>query len=167
MKYNREIERKFRVVGSTSLGFVADYLHTIFPEAKRTEEYNFDTFWRQPGVDFIRLRDNTRELTAKLSDRGDTFNRVEENLKVDNAWEALRWGRLVFGKPAGSLNKHAYIFEAPEFFVCVYEVNRELFLEVEAGSESTVTEVSERLKKLIDLYAEPRSLYQIFIGGAA
>lgn len=178
MEFKREIERKFIVKGTTYeearkfLGTLAiPDLHAI----------SYDLYWEAPNVDFVRLRDNSQELTVKVTDKGTVVDRIEENVLVSDESMATagRLLTLLFGPPKMKLTKkfsvyrmyepaakHLMTYKYNEVVVCLYQVKEDptkrLFLEVEANSLDVVDEFLREIHAKLTMTAENRSLYQIF-----
>lgn len=165
MKYNREIEKKYVVTGA-SPGRVWERLIDLFGPNTTYSGVSTDTFWKQSGTDFIRLRRNTNELSVKITDKATIEDRVEENVVVKDFDTALRFATAVFGEPVGTLEKNFHVLEAPNFVIALYTVTGypELYLEVEASNISIVTDVSDIITDHFQMRQEMRSLYQIIFG---
>jgi hypothetical protein len=166
MIFKREIENKYIISG---LNYQECHLilSDILPFIQKVENgVSTDTFWAQEGVDFIRLRENTKELTVKVSDKGSTQDRIEENLVVEGIEDAARWATAVFGKSIGMLTKAYTVYFLNEGVVSLYMVegSATIYLEVEAPTVGMVEQLSKYLGTKFDLTIEPRSLYQIFFG---
>jgi hypothetical protein len=172
--YRREIERKFVIEGE-SYESVCNKLGMVSKQIE-PDQTSHDLYWHAPGVDFVRLRQNSRELTVKVTDKGHILDRVEENAKVDPSDMAscARIQTLLFG-PAMKLTKRFSVFEiatspAPgtsyNVVLCAYQVEGDpkerVFFEVEAESLPIVDYVLEREGADFTMTAESRSLYQIF-----
>jgi hypothetical protein len=172
--YRREIERKFVVAGETYES-VCNKLSKVSKQIE-PDQTSHDLYWEAPGVDFVRLRQNSRELTVKVTDKGSIIDRVEENAKIDPADmpSCARIQTLLFG-PALKLTKRFSVFElaaspAPgtlyNAILCAYQVEGDskerVFFEVEAESISIVDYVLGREGSMFTLSGEGRSLYQIF-----
>lgn len=174
MNYQREIEKKYvltaRNLPQDELFYAARWqLKMLFPEAESLEGSSTDVFWKQPGTDFIRLRRNTKELSVKVTDKDTIEDRVEENVVVEDYDTAARFSTAVFGTPAGTLEKNYFVLTNPDnTVVCLYTVtgDERVFLEVEAGDISRVTEVSDHLMDYFDMKQEMRSLFTIMFGDA-
>lgn len=162
MNFKREIEKKFVVQGGYSFAEVDKFLSLFLPDAHVEEGVSTDYFWASPNVDFIRLRENTKELTVKITDKLTIEDRVEENLKVKFE-DAQRWANAVWGNETLRLKKTFKVYYDQFFIVSLYTVEgrSELFLEVESDLMATVNQVSGSLKQIYDLKQEMRSLYQI------
>jgi len=169
MSYKREIERKY-ILGETSYENAKFRLDILFPEADVNESVSTDTFWDQGGVDFIRLRRNTSELSVKVTDRGTIENRIEENVVVADFDTAKRFADLVFGDPVGELEKNFCVYKlggGVELALYTVTGDERVFLEVEAPTLQQVIEHSEELHRHFLMRQETRSLYQLIIGEAA
>ncbi len=172
MNYNREIERKFILGTDQTLQQVRRDVCALLSDPCPLDATSVDRFWKAPNVDFLRLRDD-RQMTVKVTDKGDILDRVEENVSVDDVATCERLLTLVYGKPE-TLTKTYSVWSVVEgvaadireiSVVCVYQVRGDsrVFLEVEADDMEAVDETTEYLKKYLDLVPEHRSLYQIFI----
>ncbi len=160
----REIEKKYRVLVANAEDVEDFILEDLKGEVLEDQEVSIDNFWRAAGVDFVRLRANTRELTVKVSDKGSTFDRIEENVVVDDLEIARRFCTLLYGH-AVELTKTFSVYSLPGGVVLsLYTVNgcEDLFFEVEGPSAASVNEVSEVFEQEFELEREQRSLYQIF-----
>lgn len=165
----REIERKYVVgtPGANTLTDVERYLDHKFSSAEKVPlQVSRDVFWTFPGVDFVRLRQNSRELTIKRTDKDTIEDRVEENLLVPSFRAGLRWAVATFGDPIGSLEKNFVVYYLPTFIVALYQVtgDNRIFLEVEADAIGIVQEVERELREHLMLDQQYRSLFQIMIG---
>lgn len=165
IKYNREIEKKF-VIQSKDLPTL------LKPEISE------DIFWKAPHVDFIRYRENTRELTVKFSDLGVVTDRIEENVIIekDSVESLKRLLTLLHGPACKKLTKifkvrKYHISPAPgvEYTVHVsrYKVLEDVkcreFLEVESSSMEAVDYFVKTELSQLHLVQENRSLFQIFM----
>ena len=165
---NREIERKFTVEGLT----YEDALEALkrgFPCT--VDATSYDLYWEAPNVDFVRLRENSRELTVKVTDKGTVVDRIEENVKLERGAmkDCKRAMTLLYGKPL-KLVKEFAVFEESTI-ICLYKVEGDpknrVFLEVEADDIYMVDrEVSYLINRLrFALTPVPYSLYQLFSEG--
>jgi len=172
--YKREIERKFVLKGVT-------YGHAFVWLANRTSmtanSESFDQYWKGTGVDFIRLRENSHEITVKVTDKGTVVDRIEENVEVspEAMEDARRALTLMFGPSCLTLTKRYSVFDAEiipapdtkfKAIICLYEVENDpeqrVFFEIEAESLTIVDEFVQRMPKDFTLTTETRSLFQIF-----
>src|SRR5271169_6747694 len=125
MDYQREIEYKFTVSGmawSDLLAFLdSNYNTTLQPQTSH------DLYWKNDKVDFIRLRENSRELTVKLTDMGTIVNRVEENVVIADAESMAACERMqtLLNGPAMKLTKTFAAYEASSVIVCAYTVHND------------------------------------------
>lgn len=167
MNFKREIEKKFTVNGGFTFGDLDRFLSLFLPNAEKEVGYSQDMFWEGPNIDFIRLRENTKELTVKITDGDSIVNRVEENLIVQNLEDAKRWATAVFGPSTGTLKKVFNVYYDTSFIVSLYQVEGfpALFLEVESDSLQVVNDVSGALQQMYDLEQQQYSLYDICIKG--
>lgn len=173
--YKREVERKFIIQGM-SYELAYGYLSFLFDPSVKTTT-SFDLYWPAPRVDFVRLRENSQEITVKVTDKGSILDRIEENVQVEDMGAAQRLLTLLYGNPI-SLTKKFSVFDtvvrpAPgtnfPAILCLYQVEGDplgrVFFEVEAESLAVVDYVLDTLTGRLDLKAEIRSLYQIFSKG--
>lgn len=163
----REIERKYRVLDMVSLNLLHHHISSLCSSMIELQEgTSLDYFWTLPGVDFVRLRENTRELTVKITDKEDITDRVECNTVTEDFYKTLEWARTTLGKEVGYNKTHFYIYYLPRCEVTIYEVQGydQVFLEVEAGSIDIVDEVEKELSETITLKQEFKSLFQILFG---
>jgi hypothetical protein len=169
MLYRRELERKFVVDEEKSLKELDRDICAILQDHDPYRATSYDRFWRHPTVDFIRLRENSSELTVKVTDKGTILDRIEENVVVDDLKTAARFANLLFGDPV-ILVKTFSVWNtklpgapAPGT-VCLYQVKGDsrVFLEVEASDLETVDAMTVFVDKYFDLTIETRSLFQIF-----
>lgn len=188
MKYEREIERKFTVEGLTYLQ-VYNCIHDKFDAhffigEVEDNAISFDLYWpgNKVNVDFIRLRENSRELTVKVTDKATIVDRIEENVIIapGSMLAAERQQTLLFGAPL-KITKRFSVFdccitsyngdqEIEELaIICLYTVaddpKKRVFLEVEAKDLALVDRVVTVLMKRLTLTPVPHSLYQIFKEG--
>jgi hypothetical protein len=164
--FKREIERKYRIMDDVSMYTAHSWLRTMFRDCRIDAGISSDQFWTGQGVDFIRLRTNTKELTVKITDKGTIEDRVEENLPVKDLVDAQRWSTAVFGSPVGTLEKVYQIYYTPHCIVSLYEVTGypALFLEIEAEELDTVKAVEADMREQFTLAQEHRSLFEIIFG---
>jgi hypothetical protein len=172
MEYKREIERKFVVDIDYNAANIL--LGNVFSNGRWViEAVSFDLYWKAPNVDFIRLRDNSNELTVKVTDKGTVTDRIEENVVVerDSMATTERLLNLLYGKPGLTLFKKFSVMslktDNTEAVICLYEVYNDpkarVFLEVESDSIEIVNSVVECVETYFVMYPETRSLFQIFI----
>lgn len=164
MTYNREVEKKF-VVSAPLIDVWLRILKT-FPTGEILSGRSTDTFWKQPGVDFIRLRKNTSELSVKVTDKHTIEDRVEENIVVADFDTAARFATAVFGPEVGTLEKNYRVLTTPTFVIALYTVTGydQVYLEVESENLEIVTEVSLMIQEHFTMCQEMRSLFQIIFG---
>jgi hypothetical protein len=166
-RYAREIERKFTVDGISYEKALADLKERYSFILDAT---SYDLYWKAPNVDFIRLRENSRELTVKVTDKGTVVDRIEENVKIEKGAlsDCTRLLTLLHGEPMMLVKKFA-VLHSPMTTICLYQVAEDLkervFLEVEASALDYVDHTVANLKRHLDLTAVPYSLYQIFSEG--
>ncbi len=162
MEYKREVEKKYMLY-DTNYEEAKSILSKRYPIIE--DAVGVDWFWRVPGVDFIRLRQSSRELTVKVTDRGDITDRIEENVVVSEVDRAYAFMSLTHGDPCLTLTKEFCVFKAPDAILCLYRVledkARRTFFEAEA---STIEQVNLATVKVpLPLILEKRSLFQIFM----
>ena len=171
---NREVEKKFVVKGLT---YEEAYAVLRDRYACRIDATSYDLYWAAPNVDFIRLRENSRELTVKVTDMGTVTDRIEENivLEKDSMPDATRAMKLLYGEPMKLIKTFSvfdtlvykmFAHEYGKVVICLYQVygdpQRRVFLEVEATGMNSVDTVVTSLENKLDLEWVPYSLYQIF-----
>lgn len=174
MKYNREIERKFILNHLT----YNEAMDTLFWQAKATAfeitttTVSKDWFWKAPNVDFIRLRENSLEMTIKVTDKGTTVDRIEENVVVDRGSLGTSKAFLtkLFGPSCLSLTKEfivlEYMHKGSQVTLSLYtvkedELNR-VFFEVEGASLESVDSFINEVLPDMGGTVETRSLFNIF-----
>lgn len=170
--YNREIECKFTVEGKTyeeALAILKNHYTCV------CDATSYDLYWKAPGVDFVRLRENSRELTVKVTDKGTVTDRIEENVVIErkSLKDCVRLNTLLHGDPM-KLVKDFSVFKVTNYagwssvVVCLYKVNEDpkqrVFLEVEDSDKDIVEEEVQYLatELRLNLTPVPYSLYQIF-----
>jgi hypothetical protein len=167
MKYEREREKKFVLSDITmalAIMLLRDYAGlSNYSDLRGTST---DTFWDQPGVDFVRLRKNTNELSIKITDKSTIEDRVEENILVADYNTAFRFACATFGQPKGVVEKDYYVLDNFECTFSLYRVTGldQLFLEIEAPTMSQVNRAQKDLERIFHMKQEMRSLYQIVFG---
>lgn len=175
MNFNREIEKKYVLVRGASTSSLKDQyyaaifrLNSLFPEGEVIDGSSTDTFWKQPGTDFIRLRRNTSELSVKISDKGTIEDRLEENVIVKDFDVAQRFATATFGQSVGTLEKNYFVLTMPNFIISLYTVTGDdrLFLEIEADNVDIVTDVAGILMDYFEMKQEHKSLFQLIFGDA-
>jgi hypothetical protein len=166
MKYKREIERKY-VIPNLDYHQALTVLTNIFSPLSEYEGVSTDTFWMAPDVDFVRLRENTKELTVKITDNDSIEDRLEENIVVGDYDTARRFACATFGLPVGTLEKTFLVLELGNgATISLYEVTGDdrLFLEVEAESLTDVIEIEEVLREDLILVQQDKSLFNLIFG---
>lgn len=163
----REIEKKYRV---KNFGFnqTCRNLREVFASMDRG--VSTDVFFKSPGNDFVRLRQNTLELTVKRTDKGSTVDRMELNLNLDRSNKdtfnfARKWATEVFGPEVGKLVTGFEVFHTGLAAISVYHthLSEDVFFEIEVQDEKDIQAVEDRWK-FLGLEREERSLFQIFFG---
>lgn len=166
MKFRREIEKKYVVSNYGNYRTLLTYVDTLLEPWRKENGVSKDVFWKHEGVDFIRLRENTLELTTKVTDKEDIVDRVEENLVVASFEDGMQWANTVFGESAGEFKKEYTVLYTANAIVSVYRVledNEErVFLEVESDTLEKVNLVCDIMNEHLSLKQEYRSLFQIF-----
>lgn len=179
----REIEAKY-TIDAPSLGWTLDIL------GKRVESLPFllinrsihDCFTQDfyfpahKSVSNIRLRDSygidnngfskqLKEITVKSKDQGNNFNRIEENINIDDCLPAHRALSLLFGTPQTVLNKEEQVFWTDDgMIISIATVNDydQLFLEIEGPTEELVLKYCTLFENVFDMKKETRSMLEIF-----
>lgn len=163
----RERERKFILTGKSFAK--ADALLANVGELIE-EGTSSDKFWIAKGVDFIRLRQNTSELTVKVTDKGTVQDRIEENVIVASLATTERYLNLVHGPSVGTLTKTFSVYSVTlgddTHTVSLYTVlgHDEVFFEVEADTLDIVNAACEDYYLLFDLEPVDQSLFQYVLG---
>lgn len=172
MKYCRELEQKFVVDEPRTLQQLDRDVCAILRDPAPYRATSFDRFWKAPNVDFLRLRENSHELTVKVTDKGSILDRIEENVVVKDLDTAVRLATLLFGEPLKLVKTFSVwntkLPDAPSHgVVCLYQVEGDprVFLEVEANDVETVDAMAAYMQRYFKLRQEMRSLFQIFFGG--
>ncbi len=176
MKFNREIEKKF-VVNNYTYREAYDLLfHSNIPDKLLMTQQSIDTYWLAPGVDFIRFRANTNELTVKVTDKGTVTDRIEENVILNEKEmnNLHRFMNLVHGEPVLKLIKTFSVFEYSymangcriPLHVSLYYVQEDLkkrvFLEVESENLQIVDNFITNYLDKFDLKQVNKSLFKLF-----
>lgn len=166
---NREIERKFTVEGLT-YDEAIEVLKSV--STCTIDATSYDLYWAAGNVDFVRLRENSRELTVKVTDKETIVDRIEENIKIERGamQDCNRAMTLLYGPPM-KLVKEFSVFKDAGTITCLYKVEGDpknrVFLEVEGDDLYDVDrEVTYLIsKKHLTLTPVPYSLYQLFKEG--
>jgi len=117
-----------------------------------------DLYWKAPVkglADFVRLRKNPdgAQITMKSTDRGDSIDRVEIDLEVDDYKQARELMLALHGEPMAEVTKryHVFFLENRDTTISVYQIKNDdrVFVEVEARN-------LRRLKQLVRLIATDR-----------
>jgi hypothetical protein len=164
----REIERKYVIEGLSYQVARNILAHSVY-RVEEHEGVSSDVFWKQPNVDFIRLRENTGELTVKVTDKGNIEDRLEINLVPNHYEMSYLFCTVVFGPPAGRLEKTFYVVDMGDGrFVSLYTVTGDdrVFLEIEAPSMLDVIDIEHDLRLEFALTQQHESLFNIFLGNA-
>lgn len=176
--YKREVERKYVLRGVTY--DKAEHVLSNLIGDPLYQGSSFDEYWKAPHVDFIRVRENSKELTVKVTDRGSVTNRIEENVKIhpDDMGAIRKVVTLLHGPSCLKLDKQFAVYEM-EFvpatgtgfkaILCLYQIAEDpesrVFFEIEAETLALVDAVAEQFPMLFVGEQEARSLFQIFMGG--
>jgi CYTH domain len=173
--YKREVERKYVI---TNKNYNQAYYNLFDISDTVTKGDSHDSYWRAPNVDFIRLRENSKELTVKVTDKETIIDRIEENVKVEDLATADRLLTLLYGPPCLRLRKEFSVFDIEIMpvpgtlypaILCLYQVvgdkKNRVFFEIEAETIQIVDEVYKTIHKMFTLEPESKSLFQLFVGG--
>lgn len=175
---NREIEVKYvlhdwkllalgRRIQSLPFLLIEKYVDNCF-----TKDFYF------PGNDkiqTIRLRDSygidnhgfskqLKEITVKSKDQGNNFNRLEENIEIEDCLPAFRSLQLLFGDPVVTLEKQELVYWSTNgLVISLAQVNNseEIYLEIEGPSEKQVLQYCDRFEQEFTMVKETRSLLEI------
>lgn len=163
-KLNREIEKKYYVL-EASWEDIEDYVLENGGIMQIETTLSADWFWKAPKVDFLRLRENTKELTIKITDKGSTVDRLENNIIVSDIGTTLDTFTRMFGNPQ-ILEKTFSVYYYKNTILSLYSVTGcpELFFEVEGEDLETVITVSNEFEEKFSLHREHKSLYTLFFG---
>lgn len=175
----REIEHKLIVSGSTLESVNNLMRHLLLRRTTRAVYgYSRDVYYHTHKPDMfarIRERDGILQVTVKVEDQGDAFNRLEVDLNCTSSMEAAEaHHNALFGPAAGVIEKKYFVYwTAPKTTVCCYQctvdgVERpEIILEIEgpaeAGVEELTKEVTEFYAKGADIARAPGSLYSMYL----
>lgn len=163
-EFAREIEKKYTL---RDMGYEEAFRTLTSRYSLTADSVSVDRFWRASGVDFVRLRENSREMTLKITDRGDITDRIEENVVVEDVEVAYNYLTLLHGLPCLTLTKEFAVFMREDRTVlCLYRVledpSQRVFFEAEADSIDKVNQAV--LEAKLPLHQEKRSLFQVFMG---
>lgn len=178
----REIEKKFRFKATPKqLRFLVAKLREVsFLPSSYLKAYTIDNYWEVPGkADFLRLRhswgyngdlekQSLKEITIKKKDRGSNLDRLEINGKIGAVKVFRQLLEAALGHPRGSISKLEHVFWTPDHAVIsLCRIKKQWYLEVEAQDLGTVSLWCEAIKTMtrIGFVLEPRSLYEIYVGG--
>lgn len=168
MNYRRELEHKYVLTGISKIDADAT-IQSIFTGSLEVSGRSSDTFWRHHMVDFIRLRENTKELTIKVTDKGTVEDRIEENVRVDDLDTTIRLLTAMHGEPVGKLTKTYDVYYTPLAIVSLYTVHEDpenrLFLEVESEDMEDVKDCVGIFREYFRMEKQDKSLYQLFLEG--
>jgi adenylate cyclase class IV len=173
---NREIELKLEVKNAKSIEDVSKRLEKIFNYTKSIKGKSKDVYWEtgdNSKADFVRLRlypDSSPQVTVKYTDKGTNFDRVEIDLNVDSAKNAVHLINSLFGKPKGSIVKEyqVYFLDEEDSNISVYKVKDDprVFIEIEARTKKKVLDISKSVKKYspeLKTFLVGKSLFELFI----
>lgn len=127
-------------------------------------------------VSNIRLRDSwgqdmngfstqLKEITFKSKDQESNFNRLEENIKIDDCLPAYRSLCLLFGQPILKVHKEEQIFWTVDgMVISTAQVNntQDIYLEIEGPTEEKVLNYCTSFEEIFEMKKEGRSLLEIF-----
>lgn len=177
MLYEREIEKKF-IIENTTYEEAMHTLEGIADSLIERKAVSNDLYWKASGVDFIRLRENSRELTVKVTDKTSIVDRIEENVVIDrDSMDAAERGlTLLYGPPCLRLVKQFSVYSISytpvpgtryNAILCLYQVKGDpkerVFFEVEASTLRAVDAIIKHYN-WSNLVPETKSLFQIFMG---
>ena len=173
---NRELEVKLLVDGQVSLTEISSLLKNMLEYKKIIHETSKDEYWKPASVskaDFIRLRhysNGRAQLTVKYTDKGDNFDRVEQDLDVEDPKQMALMLNSILGKRHGEIVKEYVVFvmDAHDTTISVYQIKRDrrVFIEVEARTKKKVQYLVSQVQKIIpefSLIREKKSLYELFL----
>lgn len=165
MQFSREIEKKFVLDDISMIEAHREILATLMLK-DFIHDTSTDTFWQSDGVDFIRLRENTKELTVKITDGDDIVDRVEENLIVEDYDKAYKWTCALRGDPVGTIEKEFYVYYLNNCIISLYIVKGDdrVFLEVESSDRKVVDEVSSVFEEIFQMEQQYLSLFKLIFG---
>lgn len=152
----REKELKFRVKPSQ-----VEYVRMW---CNKSHFHQFDEFYRTPGYDFLRLRQEfhfnmvTWLLSGKKKDRKSNVNRREINVYTEHNARTLL--RDMYGAPALKLHKENWTGHYSGLEFALYKVRGHWFFEIEGPRITRVRQAAKRF--FSHLKPEPRSLWEIF-----
>lgn len=169
---NHEIEKKYTVNGHTLVSSF-NLLKKLLTSYRTDSDTSTDVYWHIPAnlkakADFIRVRrfDNKHgELTVKKALKGNT-HRIEIDL-LANPKQSIALVDQLIGKRAGTITKtyKVLVLDKIGTTVSLYRVknDKRIFLEVEARTLEQVNRIISKIKKVLEIEYEARSLYQIFL----
>lgn len=173
---NREIELKLEVKNVKKIEDVTKKLEKIFNYRKTVKGKSKDLYWgasKSSKADFVRLRlypDGLPQVTVKYTDKGSNFDRVEIDVNVDDAENAIQLMNSLFGKPKGEIVKEyqVYFLDKEDSNISVYKIKNDprIFLEIEARSKEKVLEISNSVKQYspeLSVKRVGKSLFQLFL----
>lgn len=175
---NREIERKFIVKDVAQMKTVNNYLDRTYSDPEEVIiGKSKDVYFNPPNdskADFARVRffpDSKKgQLTLKSSDKGNNVNRIEIDVEVEDADQAVEFCKALLNRePSGIINKRyiVYILDKRDTTVSLYQIvgDSRVFLEVEARTLDKVDKVLAEIKKDLpyELESVGKSLFQIFV----
>ena len=171
----REIERKY-VVKAKELSQVE--VDTILRNKLKSSilsdiegesaDYYYDV-QNKERADFLRCRvfaDGTAELTYKKKDKLTNLNRLERNLKCESSREAKEFCQTGHGDPIKKIQKrYTVLFCEDSVVVSTYVIEGidKVYVEVEAGTVGDVDQTVAKIKTILELIPESRSLFEIYV----
>jgi len=184
-KNNREIELKYIVDVSNlnwpmaTVGARIRSMPGVNVESYIDRCSTVDHYFNAPNKSIVRLREslgvlNTsyrpathkhlKEITIKQKDKGNNFDRIEENVAIDNPEIAMRALELLFGYPVVTIYKKEEVFFLEGgVVISLAEINGkpEIYLEIEGPTEASVLAMALHFESTFTLKRETRSLFEI------
>lgn len=175
---NRELEIKMLAVGVKGLQTMVDRIEKAIVSIHKDPDVVIgnasDLYWKAPVkglADFVRLRKNTdgAQITMKNTDKGDTIDRVEIDLEVDDYKQAKELMLALHGDPMAEVTKkyHVFFLENRDTTVSVYQVKNDdrVFVEVEARSKRRLKQLIQTIMTVSETEYEwvSTSIYTMFV----
>lgn len=175
---NRELEVKMLAVGVKGLQTMIDRVEKAILSIHKDPDIVIgnasDLYWKAPvkgRADFVRLRKNTdgAQITMKNTDKGDTVDRVEIDLEVDDYKQAKELMTALHGDPMADVTKKYYVFflENKDTTVSVYQVKNDdrVFVEVEGRTKRRVKQLIQTIMAVSETEYEwvSTSVYTMFV----
>jgi hypothetical protein len=175
---NREKEIKLLVEGCADRKKIDKLCRKLFrPVHTVDNKQRTDYFWTSPKCNFYRVRQmgdkisGPGQTTVKKCDKGDNVDRLEIDVDVDNALQAIKQKTADTGKKPDTVCKiYSVLFlDDKETNISVYQVanDKNVFIEVEARNLRQVNQIVNSLKDLLpyNLRQIKNSLYEMFVLG--